>query len=164
MNRTTPSAATPTDLAMMAAALKLAAAAAKKGEVPVGAIVYETATGTILARAANRRETERLPHAHAEFLAIIKAAKKIGDWRLNQCTLVVTLEPCPMCAGLIVNARLGRVVLGAMDPKAGACGSLMRLTEDARLNHRVTPLCGIMAEQSAELLRGFFRDRRSRSA
>lgn len=144
----------------MRLALRHARLAAARGEVPVGAVVYETATGIILARAANRRETDRLPHAHAEFLAILRAAKKVGDWRLNHCTLVVTLEPCPMCAGLIVNARLGRVVFGAPDPKAGACGSLMRLTEDPRLNHRLTPIGGVLAEESGALLRAFFRARR----
>ncbi|MCR9218428.1 MAG: nucleoside deaminase, partial [bacterium] len=85
-----------------------------------------------------------------------------GDWRLNRCTLVVTLEPCAMCAGLIVNARVGRVVYGATDPKAGASGSLYRLTEDPRLNHRVTPITGVLASESAALLRSFFRARRSR--
>lgn len=153
---------TETDAAMMAKAIKLAAAAAKKGEVPVGAIVYETATGIVLARASNRRETDRLPHAHAEFLAILKAAKKLGDWRLNRCTLVVTLEPCPMCAGLIVNARIGRLIYGAPDPKAGACGSLMTLTQDPRLNHRVAPIAGVMAAESALLLKSFFRERRAK--
>ncbi len=151
---------TPIDEAVMRLALRRARLAAARGEVPVGAVVYETATGIILARAANRRETDRLPHAHAEFLAILRAAKKVGDWRLNHCTLVVTLEPCPMCAGLIVNARLGRVVFGAPDPKAGACGSLMRLTEDPRLNHRLTPIGGVLAEESGALLRAFFRARR----
>jgi len=145
---------------MMRRALRLAATAARRGEVPVGAVVYETATGIPIAAASNRREKDRLPHAHAEFLAIIKAARKTGDWRLNHCSLAVTLEPCPMCAGLIVNARLGRLIIGAMDPKAGACGSLMHLTQDLRLNHRVTPITGIMGDESAALLRSFFRARR----
>jgi tRNA(Arg) A34 adenosine deaminase TadA len=97
------------------------------------------------------------PSAHAEHLAIRAACRAIGDWRLNDCTLVVTLEPCAMCAGLIVNARVGRLVYGASDPKAGAAGSLMRLTEDERLNHRVTPIGGVMAEECGGVLREFFR-------
>lgn len=153
-------AATPTDISMMRAALDLARTAADAGEVPVGAIVYETATGSILAQAANTREHNREPHGHAEFLAIRDACTKIGDWRLNHCTLVVTLEPCIMCAGLIVNARLGRLVYSADDPKAGAVRSLYRLTEDPRLNHRLTPIRGVLAHESSELLREFFRARR----
>jgi tRNA(adenine34) deaminase len=93
-------------------------------------------------------------------IAIREAARAIGDWRLNDCTLVVTLEPCPMCAGLIVNARVGRVVYGCADPKAGACDSLYRLTADARLNHRVEPIAGVLGEEAGELLRAFFRERR----
>jgi tRNA(adenine34) deaminase len=145
---------------MMGLALDLARQAAAIGETPVGAIVYETATGRVLSEAFNLRHTRKDPAAHAELLAIRAAAESVGDWRLNHCTLVVTLEPCPMCAGLIVNARVGRVVFGCMDPKAGACGSLMRLTEDPRLNHRVVPIAGARAEESALLLREFFRARR----
>ncbi len=152
--------ATETDVGMMRRALELARQAAAMGEIPVGAVVYETATGVVLGEGANLRHTQRDPAAHAELIAIRAAAAKAGDWRLNHCTLVVTLEPCAMCAGLIVNARLGRVVYGCMDPKAGACGSLMRLTEDARLNHRVTPIPGVLGEEASELLRAFFRERR----
>ncbi|MCE2925373.1 MAG: nucleoside deaminase [Phycisphaeraceae bacterium] len=104
----------------------------------------------------NRREVDNDPLAHAEVLAIRAAARVLGDWRLEGLTLAVTLEPCPMCAGAAVNARLARLVYAASDPKAGACGTLMRLTEDARLNHRITPIGGLMAEESAGLLRGFF--------
>lgn len=152
--------ATSTDHAMMMRALELARAAAVAGEVPVGAVVYETESGRVLGEAHNRRHLDKDPTAHAELLAIRQAAMATGDWRLNHCTLVVTLEPCAMCAGLIVNARLGRVVYGCADPKAGACGSLMRLTEDSRLNHRVAPIGGVMGEECAGVLREFFRSRR----
>ncbi len=152
---------TTADLAMMRRALALAHAAAALGEVPVGAVVYETDTGRTLAEAHNRRHLDKDPAAHAELLAIRQAAAAVGDWRLNHCTLVVTLEPCAMCAGLIVNARLGRLVFGCPDPKAGACGSLMRLTEDPRLNHRVTPIAGVLADECGAILREFFRLRRA---
>jgi len=154
---------TATDLAMMRRALELAGEAAAIGDVPVGAVVYETATGRVLGEGFNRRHVDKDPTAHAELIAIRAAAAAVGDWRLNHCTLVVTLEPCAMCAGLIVNARLGRVVYGCADPKAGAMGSLMRLTEDERLNHRVTPIGGVMAEEAGEMLRAFFRERRGRT-
>ena len=134
----------------------LARLAGGMGEVPIGAVVYNHETGQLLGEGFNRREVDNDPLAHAEVLAIRAAARVLGDWRLEGLTLAVTLEPCPMCAGAIVNSRLGRVVFGASDPKAGACGTLMRLTEDARLNHRTTPIGGLMAEESAGLLRGFF--------
>ena len=134
----------------------LARLAGGMGEVPIGAVVYNHQTGQVLGEGHNRREVDNDPLAHAEVLAIRAAARVLGDWRLEGLTLVVTLEPCPMCAGAIVNARLGRVVFGASDPKAGACGTLMRLTEDARLNHRTTPIGGLMAKESAGLLKGFF--------
>jgi tRNA(adenine34) deaminase len=145
---------------MMARALELAREAADMDEVPVGAVVWETDTGRVLGEGFNRREIDSDPSAHAEFLAIQKACAAVGDWRLNHCSLAVTLEPCPMCAGLIVNARVGRVVYGPDDPKAGACRSLFALTTDARLNHRVELIAGVRAEESAELLRSFFRSRR----
>ncbi|MBL8763496.1 MAG: nucleoside deaminase [Phycisphaerae bacterium] len=153
--------ATPTDFEMMRLALGLARDAAALGEVPVGAVVYETVAGRVLARAHNRREIDRDPAAHAELLAIRAAAAALGDWRLTACTLVVTLEPCPMCAGLIVNARVGRLVYACRDPKAGACDSLMRLTADSRLNHRVEPVPGVLEAESADLLRAFFRGLRA---
>lgn len=152
--------ATPTDLAMMARALDLARAAGAAGEVPVGAIVYVTADGRVVGEAGNERERTQDPSAHAEVLALRAAAAALGTWRLTDCTLVVTLEPCPMCAGLAVNARVGRLVYGCPDPKAGACGTLMSITTDPRLNHRVTPIAGVMADEAAELLRAFFRERR----
>lgn len=148
------------DAAMMTRALDLARAAAAIGEIPVGAVVYRTATGEVLGEGHNLRHTRKDPTLHAELIAIRAAAEKLGDWRLNECTLVVTLEPCPMCAGAIVNARVGRLVYGCADPKAGACGSLMSITTDARLNHRVTPIAGVMADDAAELLRSFFASRR----
>lgn len=150
------------DEGMMRRALALARRAAELGEVPVGAVVYETATGRLVGEGFNRREIDRDPTAHAELLAIREAAFTLGDWRLNACSLAVTLEPCAMCAGLIVNARLGRLLFGAADPKAGAAGSLMGLTEDARLNHRVTPIAGVLGEESAALLKRFFAELRAR--
>lgn len=150
------------DDAMMSRALDLARRAAEMGEVPVGAVVFRTATGEVLGEGFNRREIDRSPSAHAEFLAIEAACRRTGDWRLNDCTLAVTLEPCCMCAGLIVNARVGRLLIGAADPKAGACGSLMRITEDDRLNHRVTPVFGLRGEACGAVLREFFAGLRSR--
>src|SRR5690606_13146106 len=127
-----PTEVTDTDRAMMRHALALAAFAAAADETPVGAVVYETATARLLAQGFNRREADADPAAHAELIAIRAAAAEVGDWRLNHCTLVVTLEPCCMCAGAIVNARVGRVIFGAMDPKAGAAGSLDHTLGDAR--------------------------------
>jgi tRNA(adenine34) deaminase len=152
----------PHDEPMMRRALDLARQAAAMGEVPVGAVVYETATGTILGEAFNRREVDHDPTAHAELLAIRAAAAAMGDWRLSHCTLIVTLEPCPMCAGLIVNARVGRLVYGCRDPKAGATDSLFRLTADPRLNHRVEPVGGLLADECSGLLKEFFRSLRGR--
>ena len=150
------------DLSMMGRALQLADQAASLGEVPVGAVVYRTIDGTILGEGFNRREIDKDPAAHAEFAAIMGACKAIGDWRLNDCSLAVTLEPCPMCAGLIVNARVGRVLYGADDPKAGACRSLFGIATDARLNHRAELVAGVLAEDSASKLRAFFRELRAR--
>ncbi|RMH24815.1 MAG: nucleoside deaminase [Planctomycetota bacterium] len=155
---------TPADRAMMARAIQLAEAAANIGEVPIGAVVYHTETGDILAEGSNTRETRRDPCGHAELIAIRAACERIGDWRLNHCSLAVTLEPCPMCAGAIVNARVGRVLYGADDPKAGAVRSLYTLLEDTRLNHRCTVIPGVEREACAEMLTAFFRalrDRRS---
>ncbi|MCB9840793.1 MAG: nucleoside deaminase [Phycisphaeraceae bacterium] len=149
---------------MMARAIELAEAAAAQGEVPVGAVVYRTADGAILAEAANRREADHDPSAHAEFLAIQHACRAVGDWRLNACSLAVTLEPCPMCAGLIVNARVGRVVYGAPDPKAGAVESLYQILADPRLNHRPEVVPGVEAKRCAELLRAFFHALRESKA
>lgn len=151
---------TQTDLDMMRHALELARAAAHVGEVPVGAVVYHTATGKHISEAHNTRESTRDPIGHAEFIAIRHAAALIGDWRLNEYTVVVTLEPCLMCAGLLINARVGRLVYGALDPRAGAIASLYHVTGDTRLNHRVESIGGVCAEEAADLLRRFFLDRR----
>lgn len=151
---------TDTDRSMMRRALRLARQAASIGETPIAAVIYDTDTGEILAEAHNTRETQRDPLGHAELLAIRDAARAVGDWRLNHCTLVVTLEPCPMCAGAIVNARVGRLVYGAPDPKAGAVNTLFCLCNDERLNHRLDAIPGVMASSSARLLKEFFRERR----
>lgn len=152
----TPETPTPLDLAMMRRALVLAQKAAAIGEVPVGAVLYETTGGKILGEGFNRRECDKDPAAHAEFLAITRAAHTLHDWRLDTCSLAVTLEPCAMCAGLLVNARVARVLYGAADSKAGAVRSLYRLLEDPRLNHRAQVLPGILAQESAGLLSDFF--------
>ncbi|MEZ6164746.1 MAG: nucleoside deaminase [Phycisphaerales bacterium] len=148
---------TATDIEMMARAIELAQQSADAGEVPVGAVVYDTTTGEIIAQAHNTREMHNNPAGHAEFSAIMSACEKIGDWRLNHCTLAVTLEPCPMCAGLIVNARVGRLVYGASDPKAGAVRSLFELCDDRRLNHRCVIHEGVLGEQCGEQLSSFFK-------
>ena len=153
----TPSAPSETDVAMMRRALDLARAAGEAGEVPIGAVVYRTATGEVLGEGANAREGANDPAGHAELIAIRHACARAGDWRLNDCTLAVTLEPCPRCAGLIVNARLGRVVLGAMDPKAGAVGSLYRIADDPRLNHRARIVAGVLGDECGHMLASFFR-------
>ncbi|MFC4553675.1 tRNA adenosine(34) deaminase TadA [Georgenia faecalis] len=145
--------------APMGDALDAAQAAAAHGDVPVGAVVLGP-DGEILGRGHNRREADDDPTAHAELLAIREAAARLGTWRLEGCTLVVTLEPCTMCAGAVVLARLPRVVLGAWDPKAGACGSVRDVVRDARLNHRVEVVGGVREAECAALLRDFFVARR----
>jgi tRNA(adenine34) deaminase len=142
-------------------ALAVAAGAVRTGDVPVGALVLDAA-GVVLAAAPNARERDGDPTAHAEVLALRAAAGARGDWRLDGCTLVVTLEPCTMCAGAVVLARVARLVYGASDPKAGAVGSLWDVVRDRRLNSRPEVIGGVLAEESAELLRGFFADRRDR--
>lgn len=151
--------ATGTDKAMMRRAIQLARQAASIGEVPVGAIVYKGST--IVAEAYNLRETATDPVGHAELLAISEAGKSLGTWRLNNCSLAVTLEPCPMCAGAIINARVGRVIYGAVDPKAGACESLYRIPTDSRLNHKAEVISGVLAEECGQLLKDFFKQRRA---
>lgn len=150
------------ETAYMRAALKQADVAARKGEVPVGAVVVKD--GVILARAHNLRESKKDPTAHAEILAMQKAAKKLGGWRLTGCTLYVTLEPCPMCAGAAINARVDRIVYGAADPKAGCCASLYALPEDERFNHRCRIEGGVLAEQAQTQLRAFFQNRRKKKS
>jgi tRNA(adenine34) deaminase len=142
----------------MARALELARQARNLGEVPVGAIVARS--GRIVAQAHNLRETLHDPTAHAERLALAWAGRAIGSWRLDDCVLYVTLEPCIMCAGAIVLARIKRLVYGADDPKAGGCASLYRLVSDARLNHRCEITAGVMAQQCGEVLKEFFQERR----
>ena len=144
----------------MRAALAEAEKGFKKDEVPVGAIVV--AYGKVIARAHNLRESLIDPTAHAEILAIKKAAKRSGGWRLNEATLYTTLEPCPMCAGAIVHSRVKELVYGADDPKAGACGSIMNVVSSRHLNHRVKVTSGIMKAECSEILRKFFRKLRSR--
>ncbi|MHA6761890.1 tRNA adenosine(34) deaminase TadA [Streptacidiphilus sp. PAMC 29251] len=144
----------------MRLALAEAALALPTGDVPVGAIVLSPA-GEILGRGHNEREAVGDPTAHAEVLAIREAARAVGEWRLTGCTLVVTLEPCTMCAGAIVLARLARVVYGALDDKAGAAGSLWDVIRDRRLNHRPEVVPGVLAEDCATALTAFFNDRRA---
>jgi tRNA(adenine34) deaminase len=149
------------DETYMAMALEEAAAAATIGEVPIGAVVV--CDGAVVARAHNRREIDRDPTAHAEMLAIREASSKLGRWRLSECTVYVTLEPCPMCAGAMHAARIGRLVYGAPDPKAGAVGTLYDLSSDERLNHRFEYTPGVLAAESAALLRSFFATLRRRT-
>jgi tRNA(adenine34) deaminase len=130
-------------------------------EVPIGAVVVHEPTGNIIGRGHNRRENDHDPTAHAEIIALREAARAVGHWRLLDCVLVVTLEPCPMCAGAAVNARVPRLIYGCSDPKAGAVRTLYRLCDDERLNHRVAIEEGVLAEDCAELLRGFFRAQRA---
>lgn len=143
----------------MKIALDLARDAAEQGEVPVGAVIVDE-NGQIIGTGANRRESDQDPIAHAEILAIAQAANRIGFWRLENTTLFVTLEPCPMCAGAILNARIPRVVFGATDPKAGAVQSLYNLLEDDRLNHRCDVVGGVQSHESAKLLSSFFQELR----
>ncbi|GIX04217.1 MAG: tRNA-specific adenosine deaminase [Planctomycetaceae bacterium] len=138
----------------MQSALDLARQAFDEGEVPVGAVIVHR--GRIIGTGYNQREQLKDPTAHAEMLAITQAAESLGDWRLLDCTLYCTLEPCPMCAGAIIQARVPRVVYGAADPKAGACHSLFELLSDNRLNHRAQVIGGIMQHDCRALLQDFF--------
>ena len=147
-----------TDEKYMQQALAEARAAFEENEVPVGAVIVYR--GTVVASAHNQREQLQDPTAHAEMIAITQAAESLGSWRLEDSTLYVTLEPCPMCAGAIVQARIPFVVFGATDPKAGAVTSLFQLLDDSRLNHRCEVRSGILAEPCAELLCKFFRQQR----
>jgi tRNA(adenine34) deaminase len=147
-----------TDHDAMTAALAEARLAAEAGEVPIGAVVVRE--GAIIASGQNRVLRDNDPTAHAEIVALRAAAQAIGNYRLNGCTLYVTLEPCAMCAGAITHARLDRLVYAAPDPKAGACGSVLSVLNHPQLNHQLTVEQGILAEESSELLRSFFRDRR----
>jgi tRNA(adenine34) deaminase len=143
----------------MQAALAVAAEAGDRGDVPVGAVVLSPA-GELLAAAGNERELTGDPTAHAEVVALRRAAARLGTWRLDDCTLVVTLEPCTMCAGALVQARIGRLVLGAWDAKAGAIASLWDVVRDPRLNHRVEVVSGVGAAECSRLLQDFFAGHR----
>jgi tRNA(adenine34) deaminase len=146
------------DVKLMRLALEEAERAAAHGDVPVGAVVARDAE--VLARAGNERELRRDPTAHAETLALRAAAEAIGSWRLDGCAMYVTLEPCAMCSGALVLARIARLVFGAVDPKAGFAGSLGDLVRDPRLNHSVVVESGVLELEAGALLRDFFRDRR----
>lgn len=146
------------DLDAMQAALAEAQKAAAEGEVPIGAVVVYS--GEVIARGQNRVLRNVDPTAHAEMVALREAAKVLGNYRLNGCTLYVTLEPCAMCAGAMIHARLDRLVFAAADPKAGACGSVLSVMNHPQLNHQMQVEQGILADAAGELLRGFFRERR----
>ena len=148
------------DTLYMSFALEEARAAGSGGEAPVGAVVV--CDGAVVARARNARESAADPTAHAELIAIREAAERLGRWRLSDCTLYVTLEPCPMCAGALVNARIDRLVYGASDPKAGAVGTLMDLSSDDRLNHRFAVTRGVLEGECSAVLTEFFRGLRDR--
>jgi tRNA(adenine34) deaminase len=142
----------------MQAALAEAQSAFEAGEVPIGAVIVHE--DRIIAAAGNQRESLNDPTAHAEMIAITQAAQTLGSWRLLDCTLYVTLEPCPMCAGAIVQARLPRVYYGAADPKAGACHTLFQVTSDVRLNHQAVVISGVLKDESRALLQQFFAQQR----
>jgi tRNA(adenine34) deaminase len=146
------------DESLMQAALEEARAAAEAGEVPVGAVAV--IGGEIVARGQNRVLRDVDPTAHAEIVAMRAAARAIGNYRLVDCELYVTLEPCAMCAGAMIHARLGRLIYGAADPKAGAAGSVLEVVNHPKLNHQMLVTPGVLAEECGELLRGFFRERR----
>lgn len=149
-----------TDLKFMREAIRQARKAAAIDEVPIGCVIVRE--GKIIARGYNRRNKEGSTLAHAEILAIRKASKKLQDWRLEQCTLYVTLEPCPMCAGAIVQARIPRVVIGTMNPKAGCAGSILNLFQIRKFNHQVEQTEGILEEECQKIMKDFFRELRKR--
>lgn len=151
--------ATPDDLRFMGMALDEARLAAAEGEVPIGAVVV--CDGQVVSRAHNRRELDLDPSAHAEFRAMVDASRALGRWRLTGCTVYVTVEPCLMCAGLMVNARIDRCVYGAPDPKGGAVGTLYDVSHDPRLNHEFEVTSGVRADECAQVMRDFFRARRA---
>jgi len=142
----------------MRAAIEAARIAEEKGDVPIGAVIVHNET--IIAKAYNQRQQLQDPTAHAEIIALTQAAAALGSWRLNGCCIYVTLEPCPMCAGALVLARIDRLVYGCDDPKAGACGTLYNIVQDERLNHRLEVTPGVLAGQCREQLQRFFARRR----
>lgn len=147
------------DERFMSMALTQARKAAKLNEVPIGCVIVHD--GKVIARGYNRRNTDHTALAHAEIMAIKKACRVIGDWRLEECTLYVTLEPCQMCAGAIVQSRIPRVVIGAMNPKAGCAGSIYNLLHDERFNHRCEVVTGVLGEKSSAMMKEFFRGLRT---
>ncbi|MDO9026752.1 MAG: tRNA adenosine(34) deaminase TadA [bacterium] len=151
---------TDSDNSYMHRALKLAQKAALNNEVPVGAVVVYG--GRIVGRGWNQVETRKDASRHAEIIALKQAAKKLGRWRLTGCTLYVTLEPCAMCAGAMVLSRIDRLVYAASDPKAGACGSVLNIVEDKRLNHRIVVDRGLLEKEASEMLKVFFKDKRAK--
>ncbi len=151
----------PFHVSHMEMALEEARTALAEDEVPIGAVIVSAEQG-VIARGHNQREQLVDPTAHAEMIAITQAAQALGSWRLEKCILYVTLEPCPMCAGAIVQARLPLVVYGAADPKAGACHTLYEITNDPRLNHRCEVIGGVLAERCAGILSDFFLSKRKR--
>jgi len=151
------------DTRLMREAMREADEAGRVGDVPVGALVVDAA-GAVIARGRNRREADQDPTAHAEVDALRRAAAALGHWRLEGATVYVTLEPCPMCAGALVNARVARLVYGCADPKAGAVDTLFAIGSDPRLNHRFTVTAGVLAAECAAQLKGFFAGLRARGA
>ena len=149
------------DRIYMKKALELARIAAEQGEVPVGAVVVKTSSGEIIGRGFNRREYGRSPLTHAEIIAIDEASRRLGGWRLIDCELFVTLEPCPMCAGAMINSRIERVVFGAFDPKAGSCGSVVNLFE-LPYNHKPELKGGVLESECAGILSEFFKQLRKK--
>ena len=148
------------DEKMMKAALTQARKAAAIGEVPIGCVIAQD--GKIISRGYNRRKTDKDTTSHAEITAIRRASKKLGDWRLEGCTIYITLEPCPMCAGAIVQARLDRVVIGTMNPKAGCAGSILNVLQEPRFNHQTEVTRGILQEECSTMLKSFFKELRKR--
>ncbi len=145
----------------MQEAIAEARAAEAAGDVPIGCVIVHLPTGQIIGRGRNRREVDCDPTAHAEIIAIRQAGAHLKSWRLIDCALIVTLEPCPMCAGAIVNARIPQLIYGCTDPKAGAVHTLFQLCADARLNHRVDTQPGVLGDQCAALLTDFFKRQRA---
>ncbi|MFA5659017.1 MAG: tRNA adenosine(34) deaminase TadA [Oscillospiraceae bacterium] len=152
-----------TDACYMRLALEQAQLAYKLGEVPVGAVIVKKITGEIVGKGYNRRECDKSPLAHAEIIAINEASKSLGGWRLIDCELFVTLEPCPMCAGAIINSRIERIVFGASDLKAGSCGSVVNLFE-LPFNHKPEITAGVLEEECSALLSDFFKNLRKNKA
>jgi tRNA(adenine34) deaminase len=149
------------DQRLMKLAIEQAKRALALDEVPIGCVIFHQPTNRIIGEGCNRREIDHDPTAHAEIIAIRNAARELNSWRLIDCTLAVTLEPCPMCAGAIVNARIPRLIYGCADPKAGAVRTLYQICDDARLNHRVEIASGVLADECAALLQDFFRAQRA---